>query len=398
MSVWLSKRTLLLSLVVLLTATGTALAAWAISGSGNGYSHALSMPTGATPTVAISGYPTIAVSWSAVTVGGVAVDSYAVRRYTDTGTLQTIGSACSGAIAALTCNEASVPVGRWQYTVAATKASWNGAEGTKSRVIEIAAPPSSVSCSNCHSYGGNSYINAAGAASVSIQVVLPASSLATDTVNLSLTDGTHTVSASQAATAGAGTVTFTGLNATTLTDGSVTASAYITANTSDISSTTSATLIKDVVAPSGSDIHGTNGGVLKQIDGGDTVIYTFSEAMDPGSILGSWNGSSTAVTIALTNSGSNDSVSITGANLGVVSTHKNYAGAAITCPGTMVMSGSTVTVTFPAAASCTPSNKFNANQAASQFTWVPVAAATDHAGNPDGTATVSESGGSQANF
>jgi len=75
---------------------------------------------------------------------------------------------------------------------------------------------------------------------VTIQVTLAATSLATDIVHLTLTDsGSNVVTATtQAATAGAGTVTFAALSTAGLVDGAVTATAWVTTNTSDSSAVT----------------------------------------------------------------------------------------------------------------------------------------------------------------
>ena len=118
--------TVLLAAFVALVVVQAAVAAWSMSSSGNGNAKALSMPAGSAPTKAVTN-PNIALSWSAVTVGGSAVDSYTVRRYTEAGVLQTITAGCSGAIAATTCTESSVPVGRWQYTTQPVKAGWRPA-------------------------------------------------------------------------------------------------------------------------------------------------------------------------------------------------------------------------------------------------------------------------------
>ena len=115
-----------------------------------------------------------------------------------------------------------------------------------------------------------------------LQATLPATSLATDTANLSLTDSaSHAVSTSKPATAGAGAVVFSTLSTATFVDGAVTAGSYVTADTGDVSSTKSLALVRDTVAPSGSDIVAANGGTRRVIDSGDTISYTFSERSTP---------------------------------------------------------------------------------------------------------------------
>lgn len=390
--------TVLLVTVAALVVVQVAVAAWSISSSGNGTVKALSMPTGSAPTKAVT-YPNIAVNWSAVTVGGSAVSSYTVRRYTEAGVLQSITAGCSGAIAATTCTEASVPAGRWQYTTQPVKAGWTGAESARSATAEIAAPPTGVSCTNCTTFSTIKYINNAGKLSVTLQVTLAASSLSTDTVHLTLTDSASmTVTATtQAAIAGAGTVTFSGISTSTLVDGNITATAWVTTNTSDSSPSATTTLVRDIVAPTASDIFGTNGGTLKKIDtaGGDTLVYTFSEPMDPASIQAGWSGASTTVNPSIAGG---DTITAAPA-LGSVSTGGvGYVatGSTVTCSTTtMVMSASTITLNLN---NCLPTNKLKLVSTTTTFVWTPSAAATDQAGNPMSTATVNEVGGPKANF
>jgi hypothetical protein len=391
--------TVLLVAVAALVVVQVAVAAWSVSSSGNGKAKALSMPTGSAPTKSVT-YPNIAVSWSAVTVGGSAVSSYTVRRYTEAGVLQTITAACSGAITATTCTESSVPVGRWQYTTQPVKAGWTGTESAKSATAEIAAPPTGVSCTNCTTFGATKYINNAGKLSVNLQVSLAASSLSTDTVHLTLADSASTTvtATTQAATAGAGTVTFSGISTSTLIDGNITATAWVTTNTSDSSPNTTTTLVRDVVAPTGSDIFGTNGGgTSRKIDtaGGDTLVYTFSEPMDPASIQAGWAGASTTVNPSIVGG---DTITVV-TPLGSVSTGgAGYvqAGSTVTCSTTtMVMSGSTITLTLN---NCLPANKLKVGNATETFAWTPSASATDQAGNPMSTTVSNEVGGPKANF
>src|SRR2546423_14964640 len=91
-------------------AVGGAQATWSIPGSGGGAAAALSMPAGPTPSASVA-YPQVALAWSAVTIGGAAVDSYTLRRYSEAGAQQSITAACNGAVGATTgCTEADVPV------------------------------------------------------------------------------------------------------------------------------------------------------------------------------------------------------------------------------------------------------------------------------------------------
>jgi hypothetical protein len=79
--------------------------------------------------------------------GGGAVSGYTVERYDTGGNAQTVGSGCSGTIAALTCTETSVPGGTWRYTVAPVKSNWVGAESSQSSNAAVASPSLSFSSS-----------------------------------------------------------------------------------------------------------------------------------------------------------------------------------------------------------------------------------------------------------
>ena len=128
---------------------------------------------------------------------------------------------------------------------------------------------------------------------------------------------------------------------------------------------------------------------------GDAITYTFSEQMDPTSILSGWSGASTAVEACFTRatSGASTAVAIatsstcsTAVNLGSVnlgegSPHYITNGTTVGLTATMSMatvSGtSVVTVTFTST-----SASFTANTNKTVWTWTPSASAADLAGNP----------------
>ncbi|MCF6386576.1 Ig-like domain-containing protein [Mycobacterium sp. MBM] len=55
--------------------------------------------------------------------------------------------------------------------------------------------------------------------------------------------------------------------------------------------------IVDNVAPTAVDVQTTNGGSAGYLDQGDTITYTFSEAIDPTTILAGWDGSTTNIVV-----------------------------------------------------------------------------------------------------
>jgi hypothetical protein len=120
---------------------------------------------------------------------------------------------------------------------------------TASAKADATAPTvSSVALANGGG-NGNAYVNGANASSISVSITLPAGSLATDTVNLTVSNGANSVTATHAGTNGAGTFTITGLNLAGLGDGTVTISAKSTDLAGNVGAATSLGVTKDTVAP-----------------------------------------------------------------------------------------------------------------------------------------------------
>ncbi len=67
---------------------------------------------------------------------------YLVKRYnSSTGVVQTILSACTGTITALSCVESSVPAGSWKYTVTPKiGTNWVGQESSQSGTVTVTPP------------------------------------------------------------------------------------------------------------------------------------------------------------------------------------------------------------------------------------------------------------------
>ena len=95
---------------------------------------------------------------------------------------------------------------------------------------------------------GSQYVNLANRASVSIAVTLPATSVASDVVTVTLRNGAQSVSKT-APTAGAGTVTVGGLDATSLADGTITIEATVADAAGNVSAPGASSAPKDTVPP-----------------------------------------------------------------------------------------------------------------------------------------------------
>jgi hypothetical protein len=158
----------------------------------------------------------------------------------------------------------------------------------------------------------------------------------------------------------------------------------------------------DNTAPTASDIQATNkaGGTAGRPETGDLVTYTFSEQMEACSLLANWDGTSTTLTLRITNNSLNDTVTVWNAAnttqlaLGSVASGGNYVTANTTFTSTIALSGTTVVVTLGAQTSGT----LNTSGSGTASVWTPSTSAYDRAQNANTSATASESGASDANF
>jgi hypothetical protein len=166
-------------------------------------------------------------------------------------------------------------------------------------------------------------------------------------------------------------------------------------------------VVVDNTAPAASDIQTANGGgIAGRADIGDTITYTFSEPIDPNTILSGWTGSSTSVVVRLNDGGGgSDTVTIynstntTQLNLGSVSLGRtdycstNRTFGANGTASTMVMSGSAVTVTLG-----TQSAAASTASGTGTMSWTPSASARDRADNAMPTTAKSETGSADKEF
>jgi hypothetical protein len=162
----------------------------------------------------------------------------------------------------------------------------------------------------------------------------------------------------------------------------------------------------DNTAPSATDIQTVNvtGGTNGLAETGDSMTFTFSEPMDPNSVLTGWDGGATTVTLRLINGtgGNNDSVAIynqantTQLPLGSVDLgRKDYTTANVSFTGSsMVMSGSTIKVTLGTAGGAGAQTTGNN----SAMTWTPSTTPTDRAANACLATPAAESGSADKEF
>jgi hypothetical protein len=502
-------RVIVATVVAILAIPGVALATWTATGNGRAYAKADTAPTGARPTVVITGR-NAAVSWTAARFAdGTSVQGYTVQRYdAATGTAATVGAGCSGLITTLTCTEAAVGPGSWRYAVTPVHHNWTGGEGPQSLTVTVASPsltltgsttlttlPGTLTGTVASFVTGNtvtwrldnastgtllagsiapSPIPATGSASASVTIpngtpegthalygigsggastasatitvdtlppVVDASVIqknaggsvgairpgATYRVYASITDAGSTVSS---ATANVTNIT-TGTTAAALTAGSWTLqgvtynfrSAVLTAaggltngvktfsiTATDSNAHTATTggfsVTVDNTKPVASSLSTANkaGGTVGKAEAGDSITFTYSEPMDPSSILAGWDGTtSTSVTVRLLNAGGGggdrvqvwDATNTTQLDLGTVRLGSTgYTTTSINFTNsTMSVSGNSFSIVLG-----TPSATSALAVVTSNTKWTPSTGATDIAGNACQNTASNEAGAPDPEF
>lgn len=176
----------------------------------------------------------------------------------------------------------------------------------------------------------------------------------------------------------------------------------------------------DNTIPAASNIQTTNvsGGTLGFAQPGDSIIFTYSEQIDPESVLSGWTGSSTGVVVRLIDGGctlilcTDDSVEIYNAAnssllpLDTVDLNRgDYHGGSLLgtlspltfgasgTASTMVQSGSTITVTLG-----TASESATTAGGSAAMVWTPTTTAYDAAGNLSSASAATESGSADKEF
>lgn len=159
----------------------------------------------------------------------------------------------------------------------------------------------------------------------------------------------------------------------------------------------------DGTAPTATDIGAANGGTANRPDTGDTITYTFSEAIDRESILAGWPGTSTEVRVRLTNSSSSDLVTVWNAAntaqlpVGSLNTRRNFilTSTPTVWQATMTRIGAQVVVVLGARLS--GNNPLTVTTSAA-LQYTPTTTMTDRAGNPLTVSTLTEPGTNDRDF
>lgn len=200
-----------------------------------------------------------------------------------------------------------------------------------------------------------------------------------------------------------------GYDTTTAPDGSYDLRAVLLDGAGRTTTSATVTAVVDNTAPRAADVQTTNGGVAGRIDAGDTVSYTYSEAMRASSIKSGWTGSATPVTLRvrdgnLVGAGARSDtldvlVGSTPVNLGSVNLRETYVSSNQTATFNASMVASTVTVNGVPVTRVTVTIGAQVGglapttvSTAVSMTWSPAAAATDLAGLSTSVLAATESG------
>lgn len=173
--------------------------------------------------------------------------------------------------------------------------------------------------------------------------------------------------------------------------------------------TASYSVTVDNTPPTATDVQttGSGGGPNSgRPNEGDYVTYTFSEMIDPESLLPGWGGGlgGTNIVIRITNNGTNDYLTVWDATntvqlpLGSVDMGQDYVTTDTTwgtsgTPSGLYQSGAFVYAVLGTPAGTTRQVTLNATAV-----WTPSAAATDPASNAATTTNATESGAADRNF
>jgi hypothetical protein len=204
-----------------------------------------------------------------------------------------------------------------------------------------------------------------------------------------------------------------------LSEGSKPYSVTATDGASNSATRSDLSVTVDNTAPTASDVQAqNNSSIVGRAQPGDTMTLTFSEPIEPSSVVSGWNGGATNVVVRMINGGllglGDDDVQIYNAGdsaalpLGRVDLRRpDYVtgllggilkfGATGTA-STMTMSGNSITITLGTQSAVGLGVDAITAAATGTMNWPPSASATDRAGNAVSTTAVDESGAADKEF
>ena len=157
----------------------------------------------------------------------------------------------------------------------------------------------------------------------------------------------------------------------------------------------------DNTRPSGSDIQTANlVFVAGHAETGDTITFTYTEMIDPYTIMAGWDGSATSVTVRIANGPIGDTLQVrngaTTLPFGTIWLMGDYATNPVNFTGsTMIQSGPSITITL--GIPDRPARLLTETDAGTIW-WIPSTTPTDIAGNACQNTLVNESGAADVEF
>lgn len=132
-----------------------------------------------------------------------------------------------------------------------------------------------------------------------------------------------------------------------------------------------------------------SGGTSGRPENGDTITFTYSESMNPASLLAGWNGDPTDVSLVITDSNGTETLSVSGVALGSVALEGNQVstGRAVQFEASSIdLFAGTVSVTLGVPLQASYLRTDNGKHAP---VWTPSGSARDLAGRACQTTPVS---------
>jgi hypothetical protein len=203
------------------------------------------------------------------------------------------------------------------------------------------------------------------------------------------------------------------VDAATLPDGTYTARADQSDTYGNTGTSTAHSFAVDATAPTASGIAASDAGgagtLAGHLDAGDTIVFSYGEAIAPASIMAGFSGTSTPVSVRFFNAGSGgnkDTFTVLGPSAtdivhldggtttaGGLSAEGDFVSGTVTFAATLVRSADGKTFTVALAGPDAPASIRAAVVAAKNMVWTLDRTATDLAGNAVATTTVTESDG-----
>jgi hypothetical protein len=177
------------------------------------------------------------------------------------------------------------------------------------------------------------------------------------------------------------------LTAGTLTAGSKAYSLALADKAENTSSAEFSVTVLGSFAASSFATANVSGGNEGKPEKGDTATFTYNSQPLPSSIVSGWSGAApVSVTATITQSSSNDTLTVSSASLGTVELKGNYVSKTVTfTSSTLNLEGSSIVLTLGTPSSSSSVEDDNANRAP---VWKPSASAKDLAENACSTASV----------